>query len=128
MKINYSAVILLICLFLIYWIWWMTGPRVATDFSLISQTSLKSQMDIPQTWSEKGTEGLGEYTVFTLWSYPFSLLIGFFANLGFSFDSLERILILMPFLIIGTFSIWKFCEYLKLSNNAKFISAFFLSY
>src|SRR3989344_4373618 len=123
MKIKFG--LLLIILFLIYWVWWVPGPRVATDFSLVSQPSLKSQMSLPSTWSLDGTEGLGQYTVFTLWSYPFSLLNGIFGNLGFSYTLLERILIIVPFLIIGTLSIWKFCEYLNLSDYAKFISTLF---
>lgn len=124
-KINFTILFLLLLIFGTYWNFFLPGPRVANDFSLISKVLLKSQMDLPQTWSVKGTEGLGEYSVFTLWSWPFNFLNGVFANLGLSFEVLERVLILIPFLFIGILSIWKFCEHLKFSNNAKFVSSVF---
>src|SRR3972149_11989213 len=125
MKIKLHLTFVALILLVVYWIWWLPGPRVATDFSLVSQTSLRKLMDFPQTWSTKGTEGLGEYTVFTLWSWPFSFINGVLANLGFSFSILERVLIILPFLIIGTLGIWKLGSYLNLSDNAKFISTLF---
>lgn len=125
MKIKPHLILLISILLGVYWIWWLPGPRVANDISLISQTSLKELMSYPQTWSITGTEGLGEYTVFTLWSWPFTFLNGVFANLGFSFSALERILIILPFLLIGTLGVWKLGKYINLSDNAKFISALF---
>ena len=115
----------MVLLFLIYWIFWVPGPRVGNDFSLTSQSLLKSMFNMPQTWSVSGTEGLGEYTVFTLWSYPFNLLTGTLANLGLSFEVLERVLIIIPLLFFGVLSIWKYCDFLKFSNYAKSISTIF---
>lgn len=125
MKLKTASLLLTILLAGVYWLWLLPGPRVATDFSLISHSSLKSYLDLPQTWTTRGTEGLGEYTVFTLWSWPFNFLYGFFANLGLSFAFLQRILIVVPFLVIGSLGIWKLCESIKLSSSATIISVLF---
>lgn len=124
-KINLVILFLLFLVFGVYWNIFSPGPKVANDFSLISQQLLVSQFDLPQTWSIRGTEGLGEYAVFTLWSWPFNFLNGLLANLGLSFEVLERVLMIIPFLFISILSIWKFCTHLKFSNNAKFISSIF---
>lgn len=122
---KFKFPIILFLLFLIYFQWWLPHSRVATDFSKVSSNTLKSQMNIPQTWSIFGTEGLGEYAVFTLWSWPFSFLNGVLANLGFSFEVLERMLYIIPFLFIGNWSIKKICEHINLSRRAQFVSSLF---
>ncbi len=109
----------------VFWRWWFPGPRVATDFSLISSALLKSQLNVPQTWSVGGTEGLGEYTVFTLWSWPFNFLQGILANLNISVELMQRILFILPFLFIGGGGVWKFTKRLGLSSFAKIISTLF---
>ncbi len=125
MKNKFSVILLVSVLVLIYWQWLLSGPRVATDFSLASPSLLKSQLNIPQTWSVSGTEGLGEYSVFTLWSWPSNLLQGILANLNISFALMQRILFIMPFLIIGGGGVWKLCQLLELSSLAKSIAALF---
>src|SRR3989338_7334908 len=125
MRSKVSIILLALILTGIFWQWWLGGPRVATDFSLTSSQSLKSQMGLPQTWSVKGTEGLGEYTVFTLWSWPFNFLQGLLANLNIPFDLMQRVLFITPFLIIGGAGVWKLTKSLGLSPFAKTISSIF---
>lgn len=125
MKVKFAIILLFFVLGGTYWQWWLPGSRVANDFSLISQGSLRSQLDIPQTWSVSGTEGLGEYSVFTLWSWPFSFIWGILGNLNLSSSFLERILVIIPFLLIGGYGIWKVCQRFNLSIYAKFISTLF---
>ncbi|MBI2596948.1 hypothetical protein HYW41_02215 [Candidatus Daviesbacteria bacterium] len=125
MKNKFYIIILSIILAGIYWQWWIPGPRVASDFSLLSQDLLKSLAAFPQTWSVGGTEGLGEYASFTLWSWPFNLLLGLLANLNFSFVILERLSIIIPFLFLGSYGIWKLFEYFELSVYARLISILF---
>lgn len=117
--------LLIIILAVVYWQWWLPGPKVANDFPFVSSSAFKSFMRIPQAWSEYGAEGLGEYSVHTLWSWPFVFISSLFAKLGLSFILLERFLIMIPFLILGIWAMWKFGEDLKLSNPAKFIAALF---
>lgn len=109
----------------VYWQWFLPGPKVASDFSITYDDFLKSMVDFPRTWTEKGAEGLGEYTAFFGWSYPLSFISGIFGFLGLSFDILERVILLIPFLFLGTLGIWKLCESFKLSNLAKFIACLF---
>ena len=117
--------LLLVILLLIYWQIFLPGSKVATDFPLVSTNSLKSQFDIPRSWNDDGTDGLGQNVGFTLWSWPLSFLSGALAsfNLGFSFQ--ERALYLIPFLLMGGWGIWRLCKYLSLSNKASFISSIF---
>lgn len=122
---NKFLILLFIVLCFVYWQIFIPGPKAVIDFPLVSTESLRNLLDVPRTWSEDGTEGLGEFVVFTLWSWPLSLLSGVLGifNLDFSFQ--ERVLYLIPFLILGTFGIWKLAKYLKLSNQASFISSLF---
>lgn len=125
MQIKTAIILLVFILGGLFYYWWLSGPRVANDFSQISQSLLKDQMNLPHAWSTRGTEGLGEYTAFTLWSWPYNFLQGIFANLNLPFDLLQRIFFIIPFLIIGSLGIWKLCENLNLSNNAKIIATLF---
>ena len=121
---NKYFFLLNLILFLVFWIWWLPGPRVANDFSFISNDWLKLQFNMPQAWNERGAEGLGEYGVFILWSYPISLFFGILANLGLNFEIWERMLILV-FVFAGSFSIWKLLSLYKLSSQSKFIGSLF---
>lgn len=125
MKFNPLFILLSFVLLLIYSQWLLPGPRVATDFSQVSESILKSKLDLPQTWTVFGTEGLGEYTAFTLWSWQFNLIYSLFASLGLSFAYLERLLIIIPFLVIGSISIWKLLSKYIFSDYAKFAATIF---
>lgn len=121
---NKFFLFLLLILFSVFWIFWIPGPRVANDFSFVSKDWLKLQFDIPRVWNERGAEGLGEYGVFTLWSYPINLFFGIFANFGLTFEIWERLLIIL-FIFLGSISIWKLLKSYGLSDKAKFIGALF---
>lgn len=125
MKFKFPVAVLILLLLGIYWVWWIPGSRVATDFSLLSHTLLKSKLNFPQTWTTVGAEGLGEPTVFYLWSWPFNLMFGILANLGLSYEILQRVIVIIPFLLIGTLGIWKVANHFNLSSYGKFISTLF---
>jgi len=125
MNKNFYIIILFLILGAIYWKWFIPGPKVALDFPLVSEAILKTFLGTPKIWFETGGEGMGEYGVFTLWSYPASFISGILAHLNLNFSIIARLMFLFPLLIFGTFSIWKYCESLKFSNGAKFISALF---
>lgn len=122
---NRYFLILLILWLLVYWQWWIPEIKVASDFPFVPQSFLKSLLNIPQTWMERDVEGMGEYTVFTLWSWPFNLILGLLTNLGFPFIILERVLWIIPVFFLSTAGIWKLSHELKLSNAAIFISSLF---
>lgn len=116
--------ILILLLFSIFWVWWLPGLRVANDFSFVSNDWLKLQFDIPRVWNERGAEGLGEYGVFTLWSYPVNLIFGILAKAGLNFQIWERILVII-YIFLGSLSIWKCLSKCALSNKSKFIGSLF---
>lgn len=122
---NKLTFLLIFILFLVYWKWFLPGSRVASDFPIISNATLKAYLDIPRVWSENGAEGLGEYSVFTLWSYPLNLISGVLSNIGLEFAILERIIFIIPILLFGSFGIWKLSEEINLSSFAKVVSTFF---
>ena len=109
-------------LFIAFWQWWLPGPRVAVDFPIVLDRELSSQIDLPRVWAEKDVEGLGEYSVFTLWSYPATLISAVLAKFGLGFALQERILWIIPFLLFGIFGVWKLCKQLNLSDYAKSIA------
>lgn len=114
--------ILIIIIVATFWIWWIGGPRVANDFSYISSDFLKLQLDMPRAWNERGAEGLGEYGVFILWSYPINLIFGALTYIGLNFQIWERILIIL-FILLGSMSIWKLLGDYALSDKAKLIGS-----
>lgn len=123
MRGKYFLILILLA-FLVFWIWWIPGLRVANDFSYVSRDFLKLQFDIPRLWNERGAEGLGEYGVFLLWSYPVNFIFGVLANLGLDFEAWERILVLL-FIFLGSISIWKLLSIYRLSDKSKLIGSFF---
>lgn len=124
-KRIFPLIILVALLTLVYWMWFFPGINVASDFPSVSTPAMQTLLDIPQTWSEKGSEGLGEYTVFTLSSYPLMLFSGIIANLGVNFIILEKILFIFLFLFIGVWSTGRLSQYLKFSKQATIISSLF---
>lgn len=125
MKNGILIILLALILAGIYWSWFLPGPRAAADFPVVSSSALKPLLNIPQLWSEYGAEGLGEYTVFTLWSWPFVVVSSVLANFGIGFELRERVLIILPFLILGFWGMWSLGKELKFSNTARFISTLF---
>ncbi|TSC87767.1 MAG: Uncharacterized protein G01um10147_453 [Microgenomates group bacterium Gr01-1014_7] len=125
MKNKFLVIILLLLLVTVYWQWFLPGARVANDFPIISESLLKSSMNLPFVWSESGAEGLGEYSTFFLWSWPLSFIAGILANIGLGFSIIERVLLFIPFLLLGGIGIWKFCGSVKLTDDAKFIASLF---
>ena len=125
MKGKFLVIVLLLILSVIYWQWFLPGPKVASDFPIVSDSLLKSSMNFPYVWLENGADGLGEYSTFFLWSWPMSFIFGILAKAGLSFVILERVLLFVPFLLIGCIGIWKFCGSIKLTEPAKFIASLF---
>ena len=118
-------ILIFVLLAFVYWKWWTPGPRVANDFPIVTIASLQEQFDLPRIWSAKGAEGLGEYTVFTLWSWPMNVSSAMLANLGVGFEIQERLLFLIPIILIGSLTVWNLLSRYKLSTNSKFVSTLF---
>lgn len=125
MSFKFLGILLIAILIGVYWRWWLPGPKVASDFPIVSEDMLKSGMNFPFVWFENGAEGIGEYITFFLWGWPFSFIVGTFASLGLSFAFIEKFIILAPILFIGSLGIWTFAATFNLSNTARFITTLF---
>lgn len=112
-------------IFLVFYRLFLPGWRVANDFQIISEEVLKTGFNLPQAWSSKWAEGMGEYAVGTLWSYPYDFLYGLGANLGLQFKILQLFLGFIPAIILGFFGIYKLLDYLKITGWGKRVGAFF---
>lgn len=117
--------ILLVIIFLVYWIGLIPGIRGANDFPYVFNEAVKVGFNLPYVWSPRGSEGLGQYVVSTLWAYPMDLLYGLGSNLGFDFWLLERVIGILPILLLGFFGMSNLLEYYKITGWAKSIGVFF---
>jgi hypothetical protein len=122
---NKLYTLLIVLLTLVYWQGWIGGVRVATDFPVVSLSDLKNQLNFPYVWFSRGSIGLGGYSVFTLWSWPMDFVAGILSNLGFNFGILERIMFIIPTLLLGTYGILNLLAQYNLSKTSKFIATFF---
>ncbi len=105
--------------------WWKSGVRVAADYPLISMSTLHALFNIPYTWQNGGSVGLGEYGIFTLWSWPYNFVLGLLSRLGLNFSIQERIFYILPILLIGIFGLRKSIKYYNISGLGIFISTIF---
>ncbi len=122
MKNKPALLIVSAILFVIFWRWLLPGDRVSIDFPKVADHQLILQLDLPRMWAQKDVEGLGQYSGFTLWSWPFNLMSGLSAKLGLGFALQERLFLIIPCLLIGVLGIWKFCKELDLSIYAQILA------
>src|SRR3989344_3386490 len=116
---------LFLLLSLLYWQWFMPGPGEAKDFPLVSQTDFTEQFDLPRVWQSRGSVGMGEFSTFTMWSWPLNFVVGAFAKIGFDFNIIERVFLFLPILIIGILAIFQISKELKFAMSASFAAGFF---
>ena len=98
---------------------------MATDFPAVSLSDLKIQLDLPRVWFSRGSVGLGGYSVFTLWSWPMDFIAGALSNLGFTFGILERVMFVIPTLLVGIYGIWNLLRDFGLSKTSRSVASFF---
>src|SRR3972149_8785300 len=104
-KINLVLIFLLV---LVFWKFLLPGVRVANDYPIISSEMAQSSFKLPSLWAERGAEGLGENVISTLWSWPADFLYGVGGKIGLSFSVVERLLGIIPFLLLGGWGINRF--------------------
>src|SRR3989304_6787997 len=97
------------------------GIRVANDFPIVSQDTLNLGFGTPQIWSNKTADGLGEYSVITLWSWPLDFLGGVASKIGLDFGVIEFLILLAPIFILGVVSIRKIFDSFNIKNPGKFV-------
>lgn len=104
-------------IFSVFYIFWIPGPRVSTDFHFTTRMVQQSNI-YPYAWREAGVaNGLGEYNVPSLWSQPLHSIFGLLSNF-LNFSEQTKILGFI-ILIIGYISIWKLLGLWQISTFGK---------
>lgn len=106
-----------------FWLFWIPGTRVATDFHLTEKTTFYDNL-FPWSWRETAVaDGLGEYTVPSLWAQPLQTLVGFLSGVV----PLELLTKILGFaiLLIGFFGIWRLLDEFKIGLPGKAVGGFF---
>lgn len=124
-KNHLSNYLLLLLLILIFWNWWLPGVRVANDFPMISNKTLTEYFSVPFVWYTSGSSGLGEYGVFTLWSWQQGLLLGLLAKIGLDLSVQERLVFIIPIIVVGIMGIKKLLKKYEIQESGIFLSTFF---
>lgn len=107
----------------VFWIFWLPGPRVATDLYLTSKSVQLSNI-YPYAWREVAVaDGLGEYNVPVLWSQPIHAVFGILSILV-PFEVQVKLLGLV-ILLIGFWGIWRLLDYLNINKWGKGIGSIF---
>ncbi len=99
----------------------ISGVRAAPDFPQASQSVVSLGFNLPQTWTTRVGNGLGENATFALWSYPIDFLFGLGSKIGLSFSLLTRLILILPSITIGYYSIKKLLSNLGFSSNEQIL-------
>ncbi len=97
-------------------------PRAANDFPYISQI-LPAGWQWPSTWSTRG-DVLGNYGAATLWSWPMNVIYGSAVWIGLPFFLVERLVGILPVLLIGWWSIRRLLTKLQIDSWGKEVATF----
>ena len=117
-------ILVAILLFILFWPIWFYSPNVSTDYPLISKELLSSSLNMPYAWMTRTSVGLGENSLFTLWSWPVDFMYGFLGHLGISSDIIQIIVIIIS-LIVGSYGINKILVSFNFSVKARITSILF---
>src|SRR3990172_8545441 len=91
---------------------------VANDYHYLYKQVAQSALDIPQTWRNVLTaEGLGEYSVSTLWSWTLNFFYGGLSILGLDSSLITLLFVVLPILFLGFWGISKLFDYYGYSNS-----------
>lgn len=120
-KFTFFAIV-----FFCLWPLFFFGSKVANDYHYIYQADAKMLLNLPYAWRSTITaEGLGEYAVTTLWSWPLNILYGVFSNFGLEYSLLTKIIGVVTPVFIGGVSILSLLKFYGIKNNASFAGATF---
>ena len=115
------VLVIILAVFIVTPLIFPIGIRVANDFPFISSDFLKSGLSFPSSWNYQGAEGLGEYGVPTLWSWPFRLIMGALAHLGFGYSTVLYITLVLPIFVLGIYSIDTFLKHFGVKKAGRII-------
>lgn len=126
MKLNKYFLIPL--MLVIFWAGLIQSIIVGNDFDYYFPKTLNDLVTSPLTWREFFSgDGLGEYTVPTLWSWPIVFITAFLSKLGFDYTLLTKILFLIPIILLSFHSMKKLTNFYSISSWPQIISVLFYS-
>src|SRR3989304_3560865 len=86
---------------------------------------MSTAANLPSTWLSRGGEGMGEYGILTMWSWPTDFLYGLGGKLGLSFDFLERVLGGLLAIFIGVYALQKLLKKYDIEGLPAFVATLF---
>lgn len=109
-----------------FWIFWYPGTKVATDYHLPFNAGFLGVF--PWSWrSFDVADGLGEYTISTLWSQPLLSFSEFMSSISLG-SEFQAKLMGITIIFFGVLGIWRLLSYLKINDWGKSTAAvFFIS-
>ncbi|HET7098891.1 MAG TPA: hypothetical protein VFI61_01500 [Patescibacteria group bacterium] len=123
--IKRDTVFLMLILIFVFFNLFLPFPHIASDLHLSFKDQLLSQFSIPSAWTSSGSSGLGQSASLLLWNWPITFLFGAFGKLGMSHQFLLKIFGFLPIILLGIFSLNKFFEKIKISENSKLVAKVF---
>ena len=120
---NRMFLVTLFAITSVFWMFWYPGIKVANDYHLSFNTGFIGVF--PWSWRRFDVgDGLGEYTVSTLWSQPLLSFSEFLSSisLGGEFQTKLMGIIIIFFGILG---MWKLLSYFKINDLGKSAASLF---
>ena len=103
----FGLFIIFLTIFLIIWIIWLPGIRVAADYHFWFEEELKILFNVPYLWRNfLGADGMGQNVVTTAWTWPSIIFYSVLTMLGFSFSLITKVVIAL-LIILGVIGIDK---------------------
>src|SRR3989344_1418903 len=122
---NKNNLLLIFLIVMLFWKFIIPGPKAANDYPYIYPDALKEAFNLPSTWLSRGGEGMGEYGILTMWSWPTDFLYGLGGKLGLSFDFLERVLGGLLAIFIGVYALQKLLKKYDIEGLPAFVATLF---
>ncbi|MDP3973621.1 MAG: hypothetical protein Q8P92_02185 [Candidatus Daviesbacteria bacterium] len=123
-KNNFFLILIVSFLIFSFWMFWLPGLRVATDYHQADQKVILN-ISFPWVWREVGVaDGLGEYTGSSLWFQPFLSLSGLLTLISIPFWLQTKLWVFL-ILILGFVSLNKLLKYLRINFFARYVGIFF---
>ena len=95
---------------LFFWTIFLPGVHIGHDFPYVYPEALKENITIPQVWSTEGSEGMGYYSVDTLWSWPIDVVTGLLSFVRLPFWAITLVVFIIPTFVIGSVGVHKLLE------------------
>lgn len=118
-------IVILLILIFVFLSFFIPGPRGANDYPYTYFEVVKEGFNLPLAWTSRFSGGLGYNTIATLGAWPIDLFYGLGATMNLNFSILERILGILPILVLGLFSISRLFRYFSLTGWGKNIGILF---